>query len=147
MIESYTSGGIGQFYFCLKNGFENVPREKGEGCPLDEYGLSMVSVVVNGDGNLIWCTCRWNHANGGTDNIMDTKQVSQLIGRNFYDVFKPNDKWKTAIEEVNQKLQNPSIDFIDIFEEVEYGGIDGIYKVVIFNHANFVTKSRRLLSK
>jgi len=106
MLDSYTSGGIGQFYFCLKNGFENVPEEQGENCPLDEYGLSMVAVSVDGDGNLNTSTCRWNHDNGGNDHIMDTKQISQLIGRNFYEVFKPNNKWKNALETAMQRLAN-----------------------------------------
>ena len=119
MIDRYTSNGVGQFYFCLKNGFEDVPRVKGEGCPLDEYGLSMVSVVVDGDGNLIWCTCRWNHDNGGNDNIMDTKQVSQLIGRNFYDVFKPNDKWQKVVDQVKQRLANKEEPLQDIFDSVQ----------------------------
>ena len=106
MLDSYTSGGIGQFYFCLKNGFENVPRQRGDGCPLDEYGLSMVAVSVDEDGALNTCTCRWNHDCGGNDNIMDTKQISQLIGKNFYEVFKPNNKWKNALENAMQRLDN-----------------------------------------
>lgn len=103
---SYTSDGLGQFYFCLREGFESVPKEVGENAPLDEYGLSMVAVCVDKDGDLRTCTCRWNHSNGGNDNIMDTKQISQLVGRNFYDVFKPNNKWANALAETKQRLAN-----------------------------------------
>lgn len=78
----------------------------GENAPLDEYGLSMVAVCVDKDGDLRTCTCRWNHSNGGNDNIMDTKQISQLVGRNFYDVFKPNNKWANALAETKQRLAN-----------------------------------------
>ncbi len=126
MFNHYTSNGIGQFYFCLKNGFENVPQERGEGCPLDEYGLSMVAVSVDEDGRLNTCTCRWNHDNGGNDNIMDTKQISQLIGRNFYDVFKPNNKWKEAVEKIRINLANGKINgFDDIrdFKDGEYAAV------------------------
>ena len=89
MYDNYTHGGLGIFYFLLKNGFENVYEERGENCPLDEYGLSMVAVSVNMDGSLNTVTCRWNHDNGGNDNIMTDEQVSQLIGQDVYQVLKP----------------------------------------------------------
>ena len=117
MLDSYTSGGIGQFYFCLKNGFENIPKEEGQGCPLDEYGLSMIAVSVDGDGQLNTCTCRWNHDNGGNDHIMNTQQISQLIGRNFYEVFKPNNKLKNFIEELLAKVRC-EIPLDEVFETV-----------------------------
>lgn len=91
MYDNYTHGGLGIFYFLLKNGFENVYEERGENCPLDEYGLSMVAVSVNMDGSLNTVTCRWNHDNGGNDNIMTDEQVSQLIGQDVYQVLKPRD--------------------------------------------------------
>ena len=134
MLDSYTSDGIGQFYFCLKNGFENVPRQIGEGCPLDEYGLSMVAVSVDGDGHLNTSTCRWNHDNGGNDHIMDTKQISQLIGRNFYDVFKPNNKWQTTLESVIQRLANGERPQ-EIFERT-YSEGNGFIKVRLLKKYN-----------
>ncbi len=88
MYSNYTHGGLGRFYFCLRNGFENVEEVQGENCPLDEYGLSMIAVSVNEDGSCNTVTCRWNHDNGGNDNIMNEEKLSKLIGRNFYDVFK-----------------------------------------------------------
>ena len=91
MYDNYTHGGLGIFYFLLKDGFENVYEEPGENCPLDEYGLSMVAVSVNMDGSLNTVTCRWNHDNGGNDNIMTDEQVSQLIGQDVYQVLKPRD--------------------------------------------------------
>ena len=106
MLDSYTSDGIGQFYFCLRDGFENEPKQPGENCPLDSYGLSMVAVSVDENGRLNTCTCRWNHDNGGNDNIMDTKQISQLIGRNFFDVFKPNGMWRGIVDDAMNRLRN-----------------------------------------
>ena len=87
MFDSYTSNGINQIYFCLRDGFENVEPVKGENCPLDEYGLSMISVIVNENGELVYCTSRWNHDNGGNDSVMNAKELSQVIGVNFYTVF------------------------------------------------------------
>ena len=106
MFNSYTSNGLGQFYFCLRNGFENEPEQVGEGCPLDSYGLSMIAVSVDENGRLNTCTCRWNHDNGGNDNIMDAKQISQVIGRNFFEVFKPNGKWQEIVGNAMNRLRN-----------------------------------------
>lgn len=89
MYNSYTSDGMGLFYFFLKDGFEEIKPVKGEACPLDEYGLSMIAVSVNMDGSLNTVTCRWNHDNGGNDNIMDAKQLSRAVGMNVYSVCKP----------------------------------------------------------
>ena len=92
MYDNYTNGGGGVFYFCLKKGFENVPREPGEGCPLDEYGLSMIATSVDTQGKCQTITCRWNHEQGGNDNIMTPMELSQVIGRNYYQTFKPYTK-------------------------------------------------------
>ena len=106
MFDSYTSNGINQFYFCLKKGFEKVLEKEGKNCPLDEYGLSMIAVSVNEKGVLNTCTCRWNHSNGGSDNIMDTEKISEVIGMRFYEVFKPNNKWNEMLENAMQRLRN-----------------------------------------
>ena len=89
MLDNYTHGGSGRFYFCLRDDYKTIEKEKGENCPLDEYGKSMIAISVNSDGSLNTCTCRWNHDNGGNDNIMDTKQISELLGVDFYKTFIP----------------------------------------------------------
>ena len=112
MYDSYTHNGLGRFYFCLKDGFENVPREKGEGCPLDEYGLSMIAVSVNEDGSCNTITCRWNHDNGGGDNIMTPQELSEIIGMNFYKVFLPYSK-----EEIAEKKKELVYMIYDVYKE------------------------------
>ena len=87
MYDSYTTEGMGTFYFLLKKGFENVKAVHNSDNPLDEYGLSMIAVSVNANGSLNTCTCRWNHDNGGGDGMMNTEEISRLIGMNFYNVF------------------------------------------------------------
>lgn len=100
MFNAYTNNGNGVFYFCLRHGWEDEDEEEGEGCPLDSYGLSMIAVSVNNDGSCNTITCRWNHENGGNDNIMTPKQLSEVIGRNFYQVFKP-----LTQEEIQRNMQ------------------------------------------
>ena len=89
-FNSYTNNGQ-KFYFCLKEGFEDVPRVAGNNAPLDEYGLSMISVQVNTDGEPEHITTRWNHDYNGENNpgLKTPKQVQEVVGVNFYDTFKP----------------------------------------------------------
>ena len=87
--DSYTSEGRGLFYFCLRKGFERVSKEVGEGCPLDEYGLSMIAVSVTDEGEPNTITCRWNHDNGANDHVMSKDDLEDLLGVNFYEAFKP----------------------------------------------------------
>lgn len=95
MYDNYTNGGMGLFYFCLRKGFEQTPMVRGEGCPMDDYGKSMIAISVNDDGSLNTCTCRWNHDNGGNDSMMNTKEISDFFGVNFYETFKPRDPTET----------------------------------------------------
>lgn len=112
MYNKYTCGGLGLFYFCLKDGFEDVEAVKGEGCPLDEYGLSMIAVSVNADGSPNTITCRWNHDNGANDNVMTPKELSELIGQNFYKVFQSYGK-----EEIQERLKNNIFVVRDIIKD------------------------------
>ena len=145
MFDSYTSDGINQFYFCLRNGFKGVKRQTSEGCPLDDYGLSMIAVSVNENGMLNTCTCRWNHDNGGDDSVMNTKELSQVIGMNFFEVFKPNNKWKSLINDVIQRLMNGEspksvFDYCGSFRE-------GFAAVELNSKYNFIDEQGNLLSK
>lgn len=113
-FNNYTNDGVGQFYFCLKHGWKTMQEEVGDGAPLDEYGLSMIAVCVDSDGALQSCTCRWNHANGGNDAIMTTKEISQVIGQNFYDVFKPNNRLQRLVDDIKMRLQDGA-QYKDVF--------------------------------
>ena len=104
MYDSYTSDGVNQLYVILRDGFENVPKQAGNNTPYDDYGLSMMTVIVDGDGEMTQSTTRWNHENGSTDSALTPKQVSEITGRNFYQTFKPNHKWRKALEEVERRL-------------------------------------------
>ena len=125
MYESYTHEGTGRFYFCLRKGFENEPEVQSEGCPLDSYGLSMIAVSVTEEGEVNTITCRWNHSNGGNDNIMTIEQLENLLGRNFYKTFKPYNREEllskgiipyNAVEDLLKSGKNPE----EIFSYVVY---------------------------
>ena len=103
--DQYTSDGVNQLYFILRDGFEKEPRVKGENAPYDSYGLSMMTVIVDPEGMMTQSTTRWNHDNDSSDSAFTPKQISEIIGRNFYEVFKPNTKFKDAVANALEKLK------------------------------------------
>lgn len=87
--DNYDSEPEVMMYALLRDDFKTVPRESGETTPFDDYGLSMLCVrVKKEDGRLRGVTTRWNHLNGGNDDMMDPEELSNLIGANFYEVMK-----------------------------------------------------------
>ena len=93
MFDRYTNNGSNTLYFAYKKGFENIEPIKGEGCPLDEYGLSLLSIIMTSDcgdgGSLAYCTCRWNHGNGGSDSVMDAQELSNVLGGSVFKLCPP----------------------------------------------------------
>ena len=107
--DGYTGDGS-RFFFCLKNGFENVKKVKGEGCPLDEYGLSMVSVLIRQNGTVKHITTRWNHDNNGEDNpslntLGDVEQILDIPKDAFLVDIAPAEFESSDVEElINQGI-------------------------------------------
>lgn len=89
MWDAYTGKGMNRVYFCHRPGFEKLKAKEGNNCPLDEYGLSLISVIVDPFGNYRAVTTRWNHANGGSDKAMDAKELSKLLGGNVFELCPP----------------------------------------------------------
>ena len=150
MFDDKTCHGAGRFYFCLQNGFENVPKKVGPNAPLDEYGLSMIAVSITMEGEPNSITCRWNHDNGGSDSVMDDEQLSDLLGVNFYNVFKPytreelHAKGFILFDEVQPMLDN-GVSPADIFKEISDFN-DGYAKVNLNGKWNFINRNNKLLS-
>ena len=150
MFDDKTCHGAGRFYFCLRNGFENVPKKVGPNAPLDAYGLSMIAVSITMEGEPNSITCRWNHDNGGSDSVMDDEQLSDLLGVNFYNVFKPytreelHAKGVILFDEVQPMLDN-GVSPTDIFKEI--GDFNDGYANVNLNYKwNFINRNNKLLS-
>lgn len=144
-LKNYTADGINQFYFCLRKGFEDVPKEKGENCPLDEYGLSMVAVSVNPMGGLNTCDCRWNHDNGGNDNIMDERLISKLVGMNFYSTFKPSEKGAKQRRLILSVQKQANLSDEDARKIKLEPFKDGTYTVKLNGKWNIITKDGQFM--
>ena len=150
--DGYTEGGR-RFYFCLRDGFENVPKRAGEGCPLDDYGLSMISVLVDPEGEPNVVTTRWNHENDGenNENLHTAEQVQDITDINFYATFKPYSLEQLtamgitpfyAVQDMLDKGAEPEDVFKKIYKE-QYG-----FRVVYLNEKfNFIDTEGQLLSQ
>lgn len=143
MYDAYTSDGVNQLYLILRDGFENEPREAGPNTPYDAYGLSMMTVIVDPDGHMTQSTTRWNHKNGSSDSAFTPKQISEIIGRNFYDVFKPNTKFKDALENALTRVRNGE-GLENIFDEVEEMS-NGMMVVELMGKENILTPDKTIL--
>ena len=154
---SYTDGGR-RFYIFLRNDYKTVsePKVVDELTPLDNYGLSMISFLVNAEGEISIITTRWNHDYDGEYKNPDEKTIKMfqtIIGMNLFEVCKPYSREElhrmgiTPLDEVQELLDSgESLD--DIFDHIsEYYYTDGnkYYKVRLNNKYNYVTSDRKLL--
>ena len=150
--DSYTKGGE-KFYFCLRNGFENVPENAGQNAPLDDYGLSMISVLVDCEGDLDRVTTRWNHEFGGENHsgLSTTKQLEDLLNVNFYNTFVPYTKDELlkkgviplyAVSEMLAQGVPPE----KIFSKIDTKFFEGFARVKLNGKWNYINANGELLS-
>lgn len=151
--DQYTSRGR-RFYIFLRNGFENVEKQVGDGCPMDEYGLSMISVLVDTEGNIDYITTRWNHDHDGEFQNPDTDTIQAFqnaIGMDLYSVCKPYSREElkamgiTPFDEV-QELLDSGVSPNEIFRYVDSFS-DGFAKVELNGKCNFINTEGKLLSE
>ena len=150
--DTYTQGGR-RFYLFLREGYQNVECKAGENCPFDEYGMSMVSVLVDTDGNISIITTRWNHEHDGELNNPSQEQIEMvmnLMGVNLYKECPPytRDELRamgiTPFEDVPELLAQ-GVDPREIFDKVFYSSED--FAMVRLNGKyNYINTERQLLS-
>lgn len=118
-FEDYTTDGS-QFFFCLKDGYQDILKKVGPFCPLDEYGLSMVAVLIFPNGNVKSITTRWNHEYGGENHnrLHTLEQVEQVMGIPKSYFIPQIDKPKFSIDDIEHLLKNTDIDVEDIFSHI-----------------------------
>ena len=100
--DAFAANGENSIYVVLHKDYQNISEPGAYGyCltylqqigkeahpPYDDYGLSMILLVVAQDGSLIYCTSRWNHSfSHAAHDFLDEWQISLLIGKNYYETF------------------------------------------------------------
>ena len=151
--DSYTKNGLNKVYCCLSNNWKNIKPEKSENYPKDEYGLSMIFVFVSPDGELVNSNVRWNHGDGSfgnVDNMFTKSELSELIGVNFNQVFKPISR--EELHSMGMIMFDEVQDLLDsgkkpeeIFKSVGDFS-DGFADVLLNNKYNFININVQLLS-
>ena len=151
--ENYTRFGR-RFYFLLKDGFENIPRPsdpEAMGAPFDAYGLSMISVLVDIEGEPTHITTRYNHDFNGEDNpdLHTAEQVQNITGINFYKELKPYTREELhsmgiiPFDEVPELLASGK-NIYYMFDEMEDWN-DEFYRVSLNEKYNLLNKKSNTL--
>lgn len=125
----YTWGDEYTVYVILKNGWENLPPNNEHLEPFNEYGLSMIFVIIDEKQNLVWCNTRLNHFadyskyEKHVDHALTKEEISGLIGRKFDEVFIPKQnnnskKWEAYSAECDRRIANgePLDEIFDDFD-------------------------------
>ena len=120
-FDNYTAQGQ-KFYFCLMNGFKSV-RENDDGAPLNEYGLSMISVLVDCHGDLERVTTRYNHDYNGENNpgLESPEQLEKVLNVPFYQTFKPY---------TEEELEKKGLSAKEEIGEAELAGLNEITRTI-----------------
>jgi hypothetical protein len=92
--EDYTNDDNYNVYLVLKNGWKDLEpvHDDDSKSGYDTYGLSMIWVIVDDEGDLAYCNTRWNHlarykAGRSVDNALSREEISNIIGKNFFKAF------------------------------------------------------------
>lgn len=122
----YLSSG-GKAYICMKNGFESIPRPENVETALDEYGLSLICVIVGSDGLPDNVTTRYNHDFDGENHgdFWEATHLQKVLQVKYTSVFKPRPeaqvrrmlrmnegKALTAQDQVNKKVNAGIMDAV-----------------------------------
>ena len=121
----YLSNG-GKLYILMRDGFENVERKQGENCPLDEYGLSLIALIVGADGLPDNVTTRWNHEFGGENHsdMWNAEQIQKLTGINYLATFKPRSAQQLRQMHLNEQKVPSAQD--QVHNKVNAGIMDAV---------------------
>lgn len=91
-FDEHIEDGRNHFVFCIREDIDDYPcKTFGDSYPYDNYGLSMIAVCVNGWGELVSVTSRWNYVEAEHyDNFLTREELSELfrLSDNSYDFEK-----------------------------------------------------------
>lgn len=147
---NYANYGTSKVYLILHKDWKNVEKKhdvESANSPYDTYGRSMIFVFVDAEGNLAYCNTRWNHdatydAEHSTDHALDEREISEIVGVNFYEVFKP--KAKNLEDDPVYRLSKGD-DIDDIFDSVELW-VNGLRAVGLNERFNVLNEKNELIS-
>lgn len=99
-FDAFSANGTNSIYVVLHHDYKSINEtagtqhslsffqaiDKEPSSPYDDYGLSMLLLVTNIEGSLIYCTSRWNHTfKHSSYDYLNECEISMLTGRDFYE--------------------------------------------------------------
>lgn len=82
-LDDYKAYAFGKrMFFCLKDGYQNIEMKESAGFPQDEYGLSMLMIVINNN-EMTYASTRWN------DILMNltVEKIEEILDVDFNETF------------------------------------------------------------
>ena len=84
-MEYYLQGGK-KLFVLIRSDMPRVHKAKGEGYPKDDYGLSLIAMIVDKDGSFE-CTSRWNSFEEPPQLLTRDELISMLNKDDYEKIF------------------------------------------------------------
>ena len=156
LSSSYSNNNTNECFILLRNDWNRVSTEhdgseKNNGLPeplnqyngYDDYGLSMIFVWINPNGELHECNTRWNHearyAPGhSVDLALTQTDIERLMGAPFEAIFNSTNFYDKADEASDRLAKGDNIatifDFVErISKDYTLVGLNGKYNIFSVN--------------
>lgn len=118
----YTKRGKNTAYYLIAPGAEDMTAEEGENCPKDEYGLSLIGIMIGPRGTLEHCCVRWNYSHGASDHELDVEELEELLGRPLSVLCPPKTSLPGAISSYDELVRTASASDNPMAVYAENGG-------------------------
>lgn len=155
----YTNNGHNTVYVILHKNWKTEKEEHGLNTPYDSYGLSMIFLIIDLDGNIVYSNTRWNHDTDGNgpsdiDRSFTKSQISDLLHVNFNEVFVPlvnlkqEKLYKRMTKQANKRLnilRQQGGNIYDLFNEV-YMSSNGMIIIKLNDYYNILDNNYNIIS-
>lgn len=79
--DEHAGYGKNLILFCVRDDMEKIPAFPGKDYPHDEYGYSLIAIIVGPNKEIISITSRWNYGDDENDDFITGEQLTKLLGR------------------------------------------------------------------
>ena len=149
----YTVHGKNSVYVLLRDGWEDIPAEHGKNTPYDDYGESMVFVIIRPDGKVAYSNTRWNHNTNGKGPIdvdqsftENMDKISDMLQTDYRNVLKASDMCHDLTQKAEQLLQKGwKYDINKLFDKVRDLG-ENRQSISLGYWMNIIDMQNKLLS-
>lgn len=86
VFNHYTLDGINRFYLCIRDDAETVKATPGDIFPQDDYGFSVIAVIIDPENEVASVTSRWN-TDDEADVFLSDEGLQSILGDEYYELF------------------------------------------------------------